>query len=362
MQRNRGLNPPKEIFNRWNDFCDAHAPPTREGGVATRDPKFLDGELIMRFLAELPRTFWVNLVKKVQGEGKGTRLSEAWEEYCDMNAPELPGQHGARSTKDPRRLPQDFLVAFVSATLEHDDQRGSALADIIDAYQFDFEHADSRAPVPAQAEAEWQPRRKGRRKGEGKAEGRAESKGKAEGRAEGRAKGEGKGKGSSEEARPPPQKGGGGEDEEAAVLARLVRLLQRGSGSAKCRWDTYCDEHAPRANGVAVRDPRRHTAQFLKDFLCAQVPATAWALAVQKATQEAPELAERWDELVDKAVAGSADPWDDAELMVDLLAEGLGKGIEGAAEAVEAAAAESLGPEDDPKDKEGAAAEDGEPP
>lgn len=139
MQRNRGLNPPKEIYNRWNDFCDTHAPATHSGGPATRDPKFLSQELILGFLADLPRSFWVNLVKKVQGEGKESRLAEAWEGYCDQHAPPRQGQTG-RAIRDPRHLAQEFLIGFVSATLERDDQRGHSLASIIDSYQFDFDH------------------------------------------------------------------------------------------------------------------------------------------------------------------------------------------------------------------------------
>lgn len=139
LQRNRGLNPPKAIYNRWNEFCDANAPVTHHGGPATRDPKFLDGDLILGFLADLPRSFWVNLIKKVQAEGKDSRLGEAWETYCDEHAPARQGQAG-KAIRDPRHLAQEFLIAFISATLERDDQRGHTLATIIDSYQFDFDH------------------------------------------------------------------------------------------------------------------------------------------------------------------------------------------------------------------------------
>lgn len=70
-------SPAQAVFLRWNEFCDEFAPKTREGGQGTRDPSRLSDDLIRRFLVNLPPGFWVNLVKKVQKEGKEDGLSQA---------------------------------------------------------------------------------------------------------------------------------------------------------------------------------------------------------------------------------------------------------------------------------------------
>lgn len=343
VQRNRGLNPPKEVFHRWNNFCDEFAPPTREGGEGTRDPKRLSEELIHRFLVDLPSAFWVNLVKKMQKEGRDAGLAEAWENFCDCNAPVRSTD--ARPTRDPRKLPPDFLVDFLGFILEGMGREGDMLAAITDAYQFDFELGHSKAAP------ERDDRRPGLRAGPGHT---------------------GRGRRHKEEASclPPPAPppacdatgdssaaartpvaeeplDSGGGDPDHAGLARLVRLLQRGSSAAKQCWDLYCDERAPRGKGgTAVRDPRRHPSDFLREFLCYEVPVhgpSLWADAADQAMTQVPELTESWKGFSDSAVQDDLDPWLTPPLLVDFLLDGICAGHDAAALAVEGAAAECFG-------------------
>jgi len=161
LQRNEGLTPPKEIFTRWNTFCEEHAP-RRKGGQATCDPKNLHGELILSFLAGLDRSFWVNLIKKVQAKGKDDGLDKAWDDYCDQYAPRRDGQRVA--IRDPRHLGPEHLVSFLGATLEQGEQ-GQALAALVDEYTFEFKAAAGGG----QASAARRPRRPRRRGGAGAA-------------------------------------------------------------------------------------------------------------------------------------------------------------------------------------------------
>jgi len=138
VQRNQWSTPSKEIYLRWNVFCDVSGPPPQDGARPTRDPKLLSRELIRRFLVEeLPATFWVFLLKKIQAESRDSGLAEMWTDFCDRHAPRLPGD-SSRAVRDPRHLEPDFLLSFIATALEGDDQSGGNLATIIDAYAFDF--------------------------------------------------------------------------------------------------------------------------------------------------------------------------------------------------------------------------------
>lgn len=326
IQRNQGQQPPKEVFNRWNEWCDLNAPSTTRGGAPTRDPKHFNGEHLMQFLCQLPTGFWVNMIKKVQKDGKEPGLAQAWEDFADDHC----AQAGVKATRDPRNMPPEVMVDFVSQMLHHDDREGGHLAMIVDAYSFDF----SRTPRPG-ADA-GVGRGGGTRRGE-RAE-RTERGGKASGRGKDAAT-----------------------DAEANTLARMVRLLQRGSHAAKRCWDGFCDEHGPRQRGGdAVRDPRRHTAAFLRDFLLAEVSIAGWAVAVEQAIEQAEEMREQWEALADAASRQDQDPWADSGLLLELLEAGVAANLDPVARAVEQAAIEAFGSEEAEAGEESAGTGSGE--
>ncbi|CAK0834054.1 unnamed protein product [Prorocentrum cordatum] len=144
VQRNPGTVPPKELFARWNDFCDARAP--QDSGRPVRDPKHLGRDLILAFLQELPRNFWVFLTKKIQAQGRERGLNDTWTEFCDAHAPRLP-QNETKAIRDPRNLEPRFLITFIAFVLEKDEDGG--VAAIIDDFQFDFTLEERPARAPA---------------------------------------------------------------------------------------------------------------------------------------------------------------------------------------------------------------------
>jgi hypothetical protein len=318
VQRNTSSTPPKEVFNRWNDFCDRTSPLPSESDLGfqpqnprpIRDPKLLPKDNIRRFLGhELPRGFWVSLVKKIQGE-KALEFGKVWEAFCDHHAPPLSSGKGSASVRDPRMLEPEFLLAFVVNTLEQDDSDGR-LAQIIDSFQFIFKDGPS-------AEQANQPIRKFA--GED-----APSRGQAGGKGKGKSKGKAR---KSSSGRPPDgeQSGDGAEEVSAEALARLVRLLQRSSDTVKRRWDSHCDAHAPRVKGGAgLRDPRLHSQDFLRSFLTGEVPVDCWAEAVQRSLVDVPPVAEMWDEFNSAREDEGQDPWSDPDPLLDFLCRALGR-------------------------------------
>lgn len=207
--------------------------------------------------------------------------------------------------RDPRMLEPEFLLAFVVNTLESDDSDGR-LAQIIDSFQFIFKDGPN-------VEQGNQPIRKF-----------AGDDGKAG------KKGKGKGKGKERQARPPDgDPSADGNEVSAEALARLVRLLQRSSDVVKRRWDSHCDEHAPRVGGkgggAGLRDPRLHSQDFLRSFLTGQVPVDVWAEAVQRSLVDVPPVAEMWDEFNSAREDEGADPWADPDPLLDFLCRALAR-------------------------------------
>uniref|UniRef100_A0A7S4RRD8 Uncharacterized protein n=1 Tax=Alexandrium monilatum TaxID=311494 RepID=A0A7S4RRD8_9DINO len=292
VQRNQGSTPPKEIYNRWNEFCDNHAPPITDGGKPARDPKLLSKDLILGFMLELPKPFWISLVKKIQAEGQHSGHREEWTEYCDRFAPQM-GNSTSR-IRDPRNLDPEFLISFVGSELEHDDPKEGTLAPIIDAYQFDFN-------LPPRGRQEWEdgPSRKGGGKGGDKG---------------------------GDEGPGPEQEVQGNllsEDQVVNMLARVIKLLQRSSEVAKRKWDVFCDQHAPQVRGVAVRDPRKHNADFLRGFLCNEIPVSNWSEAVQRTVVAVPPLADTLDSFMRESSEANPDPWSSPEALLDFLCRSL---------------------------------------
>eukprot|EP00927_Polykrikos_kofoidii_P086872 TRINITY_DN9864_c0_g1_i1.p1 TRINITY_DN9864_c0_g1~~TRINITY_DN9864_c0_g1_i1.p1 ORF type:complete len:693 (+),score=127.25 TRINITY_DN9864_c0_g1_i1:98-2176(+) len=332
IQRNQGSTPPKEVYNRWNNFCDANAP-SHDGARATRDPKALPGGFIMRFLEEeLPRNFWVFLVKKIQAAGKAAGLADAWTNFCDDNAPPLSGAGNAsRATRDPRHLDTDFLVAFIALQLDIDDPQTAMLASIVDAYQFDFTLPGSQDADRSVHRASGSERPTFGRGGWGKG---------------GRDSGGGTGRApppvaSSRTRKKASEDDGGsagankGPNKEAANFVGILRLLQQESNAARRLWEGHCDENGRRSH---AGDPAA-----VRAFLLEAVPSYAWADAVQHALAKAPHLREVWDTIAEEAQETGGDAWEDSEALTHFLCASLRRlSSSGVAGEVIGAAARSL--------------------
>lgn len=365
VQRNQGCTPPKEIYNRWNTFCDANAPPPHEGGRPTRDPKILNKEIILDFmLQELPRPFWISLVKKVQAEGKKWGFQQKWTEYCDSFAPPLAGTPSR--IRDPRNLDPEFLLSFVAAALEHDNPKDSKLASIVDAYHFDFtlpksgrdarhsKKGGSKHENSGQEEESMQQAEMSDNEEESMQQGEVwdhdeelmQQRGDVSDQEELMQKGEG-----SEYEQELVQKGDSSgcdegsmheEDSERCSLehddndedsgnlnhddskstpplmhARIVKLLQQSSDLVNKRWNTHCDE-----KGTSSRDPDEQDLLFLQNFLCSAIPVSGWAEAVQRAVIAVPPLNDAFDSFMKEAAQAGASAGD-PEHLLDFLCSSL---------------------------------------
>lgn len=278
VQRNQTSTPPKEIFNRWNTFCDAHAPPIHQHGKPIRDPKLLDKDFILRFMLEMiPRPFWISLVKKIQADQLRGGRREEWTEYCDLFAPVMA--NGQTRVRDPRKLETEFLLSFVASALDNDDPKAGVLASIIDSYQFDFHTPPRNAD------------------GEERASQRATATGSIKDTLQ--------------------------EDSSVLVLTQVVKILQRASKFVKCRWNDYCDEHAPQLRGIAVRDPIKQSSHFLRGFLCGEVPTSKWTEAVTRSTEVVPSLLDALESYMQITGEASEDPWQNPESLLDFLCSAL---------------------------------------
>merc|ERR1719401_3188059 len=141
------------------------------------------------------------------------RLNKAWEAFCDTHAPMVQSGKGKgkKPMRDPRRHDSEFLLSFVTHSLENDDeQTGGAVAEIIDNFQYEFRSAQDVDDRPSR-----QPRGGG-------GNGAGDS-----------APPKGKGKGKGKEKQPARQRGQSNAD---AILSRMVKIVQRSSDVIKQNW------------------------------------------------------------------------------------------------------------------------------